>query len=182
MENKNNMRAFIAFPISKAALAYAGELQVEIGRKNKMTNIRWVEPQKMHVTLEFFADIGEEQAEIVRQVIKEKSEGLSSFAFTFEKADGLPNADYPDTIVVKLNPSPEATGVQKEIHAALAQAGIPVQEREWHPHLTLGRMKERKQVTNLRDLEVEKVSWQTDEIRFVESVMTKNGYEYRCLD
>jgi RNA 2',3'-cyclic 3'-phosphodiesterase len=176
------MRTFIAFPISKAALVYAGELQIEIGRKNKMTNIRWVEPQKMHVTLEFFADISEEQKSLVQQIIKDKSEDQGPFVLTAERVDGLPNADYPDTIVVKLTPSPEAIKAQKDIHDALAQTGIPVQEREWHPHLTLGRMKERKKVTCLRDIQVEKVSWQTDEIRFVESVMTKNGYEYQSID
>lgn len=176
------MRTFIAFPISKAAADYAGELQIEIGRKNKMTDIRWVEPRKMHVTLEFLGDISGEQTDLVRKIIKDKSEGQVSFVLNFEKIDGLPNADYPDTIIIKLNPSPEAINIQKEIHKALVQAGMPTQYREWQPHLTLGRMKERKQVTGLRDLQVEKVSWQTDEIRFVESVMTKNGYEYQSID
>jgi len=176
------MRTFIAFPISKAAVAYAGELQVEIGRKNRMTNIRWVEPRKMHVTLEFLGDISGEQADLVRQIIKDKSESQGPFALAFDHIDGLPNVDYPDSIVIKLTPSPEAIKAQKEIHTALAQAGITVQDRDWHPHLTLGRMKVRKQVAGLRDLQVEIISWQTDEIRFVNSVMTKNGYEYQSLD
>ena len=135
-------RAFIAFKLPADVVDSLRVLQS--GLKKRGVNLRWVEPENIHLTLKFLGDVAAENLQDVRHLIGEvarrqtvfslEAKGLGVFP-TVKRARVLWSGIHGD--VKRLN----------RLHAALDQAlaviGFEPEKRSFRGHLTLGRFKER---------------------------------------
>ncbi|NLF69692.1 MAG: RNA 2',3'-cyclic phosphodiesterase [Candidatus Anammoximicrobium sp.] len=135
------IRTFIAVELSPVVVAQAVGL-VEALRPAGV-GVKWVESQNMHLTLKFLGDVrAEELADVVRVVTKAAAE-FAPFDITLSGAGAFPNSRRPRTLWIGVTQGePHLNRLQTAIERVLAKRGFPKEHRAFHPHLTLGRVRE----------------------------------------
>jgi len=98
---------------------------------------RWVRPESLHITLKF---IGEQPIERV-EAITERLRRVGSSAFEIRSAGYgfFPTARAARVFRIGIQPGPQLTEVAEKIDVAVAELGVPREDRPFSPHLTLAR-------------------------------------------
>jgi 2'-5' RNA ligase len=100
---------------------------------------RWVRPEAMHLTLFFLGET--ESVEAVKTALAAVS--APPFTLTLRGVGHFPPGTrrLPRVLWAGITPDPTLLGLQEAIARALAGVGFPPEERPYHPHLTLARLK-----------------------------------------
>jgi 2'-5' RNA ligase len=98
---------------------------------------RWVRPESLHITLKF---IGEQTPERV-EAITERLRRVEGSAFEIRSAGYgfFPTAKAPRVFWIGIQAGPQLAELAESIDLAVAELGIPREERPFSPHLTLAR-------------------------------------------
>ncbi|MCH7586932.1 MAG: RNA 2',3'-cyclic phosphodiesterase [Chloroflexi bacterium] len=147
------MRIFIAINLSHILREKLGllteKLKVELGQKH----IRWVKPGGMHLTLKFIGETPSEQVDGIMNTIAEIAKKTNRFEMHVSGLGCLPDCDRPRVISIDLvEPSGELRILHKRLEAELIKVGIKSDRREFHPHLTLGRIRRGTSLIALKSL------------------------------
>lgn len=100
---------------------------------------KWVRAANLHLTLRFIGDVDEAGFDAVREALR----GVACPPFEL-KPEGLgrfPLRGRPTVLWVGLREQPALVGLQQAVDDAVAEAGFGHEERDYHPHLTLARLK-----------------------------------------
>ncbi|HEX8954031.1 MAG TPA: RNA 2',3'-cyclic phosphodiesterase [Polyangia bacterium] len=137
-------RIFLALNFSVAATRKIAE---EVERKKAPLaeagfRVAWVPAANLHLTLKFLGSIGDELVDGVtgacRRVaarhppIEAKAIGLGAF----------PSPQKPSVLWVGVEAPPALAALQRDVEAAMVELGFDKEERAYHPHVTVGRVKE----------------------------------------
>ena len=172
------MRAFTAVDIEDAEIL--NELQKL--QKELDFGFNLVSPEKMHITLQFFRDIDEEEAE---QIIKAmKKTDTRPFSLNVHGAGVFPSKDYIRVVWAGIE--------SDEIHALKQQVSRhdvdPDNNHEFRPHITLARVDRisrtekqdfRKKLEEIKDKKIGEL--EVNSVKLFESIHTGNSTEYRQL-
>jgi RNA 2',3'-cyclic 3'-phosphodiesterase len=105
--------------------------------------VKWVEPENMHLTLHFLGNIDPLTVDKVVSAINQGAIGTHPFQIQVGGLGVFPNAQRVRVIWVGLAGDIEKlAGLQKSIGANLEPIGFIPEKRPFTPHLTLGRVKE----------------------------------------
>ncbi len=98
---------------------------------------RWVRPESLHITLKF---IGEQPPERV-EAISERLRRVEGGAFDIRSRGYgfFPTAKAPRVFWIGIEAGPQLTEMAEKIDMAVADLGIPREDRPCSPHLTLAR-------------------------------------------
>jgi len=150
------MRCFIAIDIDDKIRKAIADLQKRIASKVdvKKGDLKWVEPNNIHLTLKFLGEISDEQLEEVKEITKTVAQAHQKFNIEIESVGsfggrsakivwvgvsswhGLPAREN----TAKMAVPQELLALQKDLDDLLAQAGYPKEDREFSAHLTLCRV------------------------------------------
>jgi len=101
-----------------------------------------VNPEKIHLTLKFFGNIDESRIDPIVKSIEGPVQNISPFTVSVRGMGAFPHFKNPRVIWVGLV---DGKGVlvsfQKEVEKELGKIGFEPEDRGFHPHLTLGRVK-----------------------------------------
>ncbi|MCU0873213.1 MAG: RNA 2',3'-cyclic phosphodiesterase [Pirellulaceae bacterium] len=135
------IRTFIAVELSAAVRAEAVRL-VELLRPAG-GDAKWVEPQNMHLTLKFLGDVREEAIADVCRVVTKAAVDFPPFDIKLSGAGAFPDLRRPRTLWIGVTQGQqELVRLQTAIERALAKRGFPKENRDFFPHLTIGRIRE----------------------------------------
>jgi 2'-5' RNA ligase len=130
------MRLFVALDIDDAIRR--GIARYVEGIREFAPEARWVKEESLHVTLKF---IGEQPDTAVKQI----QDALTSVVapqseITFGEYGFFPTAKAARVFWIGIEAQPELAPLAAAIDEKLMTVGIPKEEREFSPHLTLARL------------------------------------------
>jgi 2'-5' RNA ligase len=99
--------------------------------------VRWVRPESLHITLKFIGEQPPEQVEAVTERLRQ----VESTAFEI-RAGGygfFPTAKAPRVFWIGIHAAPQLAELAESIDSAVAEVGVPREDRPYSPHLTLAR-------------------------------------------
>jgi 2'-5' RNA ligase len=166
-----------------------GELQRMISTlKSVLTaeNIRWIDPQNIHITLAFLGDTGEEKIKILAEMLKDKCSGFHEFSFILAGTGVFKNYRDPRVIWAGIKSPEKLYALENKIAEGLKASGLVSEERPFKPHLTIGRIKSLKDTGNLKSIleRYKEIELQKVDVRNVilyESILTQTGPIYKPL-
>jgi RNA 2',3'-cyclic 3'-phosphodiesterase len=129
------MRVFVALDIDDAIRARL-ELLLD-GIRGFASEARWVRPESMHVTLKFIGEKPSESVEEIKQALGAVRAG--AMEISFRGYGFFPTAKAPRVFWVGIGAGPELAALAKSVDEATAALGVPREEHEFSPHLTLAR-------------------------------------------
>lgn len=139
----NTVRSFIAIEISSENRTKFIEIQKELSQIN--ADIKLVEPHNIHLTLHFLGNQNLDTIEKIKNKLKPVFEKFSPFEFQPQGLGAFPNRNNPRVIWVGIG---EGSNYIEDIfyhsRGVLKDIGIELEDRKFHPHLTLARIKSSK--------------------------------------
>lgn len=183
------LRAFVAIETPPEVKKAVGELIV-MAQRAGATQLRWVEPQGIHLTLKFLGTILRSQVEGVIGVIAQASQGVAPFSLWLEGAGAFPHLRAPRVFWAGL--AGELGPLQALYHGleeGLDLLGFPPEGRSFNPHLTLGRVRpdvspgERRRLGEMlaKVPPPPEVSFPAKEVGLIQSTLTPRGAVYTRL-
>lgn len=136
------MRLFVGIPLADHIRAELGALVERL--RHGSDNLRWSAPDSWHITLQFLGNAGEEQLDCLLARLDEVRSAPVPLRLgalgTFERA-GI--------VFVDVEVAQALATLQRQVVAATAKCGFVVEERPFHPHITLARARDRRRFRGL---------------------------------
>ena len=136
------LRAFIASELPPAlqdSIHHAtGNLRQALG--NGL--IRWVPAHNVHLTLKFLGDVSPSSLDLIKQMMLAEASEFRVFEVQVDGLGCYPSLRRPRVLWVGLKAPSELASLQRAIEGAAARLGYEVEEREFSPHLTIGRVRQ----------------------------------------
>ena len=105
-------------------------------------NASWNRDGKFHLTLKFLGEIPRSRVESLSLAAGRAVEGLPSFKLVVEKTGAFPNNNPPRVLWIGVSdPSGELSKLYERLEEECARESFPRDERPFHPHLTLARLR-----------------------------------------
>jgi len=148
------MRCFIAIDIPDDIRADLTDLQKELAGRVDVHkgDVKWVEPESMHLTLKFLGEVPDNQIAEVCNVTKDVAARHQAFDFDIKEVGSFGGRSARVLWVGAGLDCPELLQLQQDLEEQLEQAGWPKEGRQFSAHLTLCRIRNSKAGEKLGDL------------------------------
>lgn len=114
--------------------------------------VRWVPPRNVHLTLKFLGDVSPSSVDLIERVLETEAAKYQPFEVTVEGLGCFPNVRHPRVFWVGLSGPPALTSLQHDLDGATARLGYASEDRDFSPHLTIGRVRQ-----NVASADVQKI-------------------------
>ena len=134
-------RTFIAVEIGADIRASAVALQEALAKTG--AEVKWVEPESMHVTLLFLGEVDDRELHQVCRAVKDVAAGEPPFPLRVSGVGAFPTPRRPKILWAGITDgADELQRLYDKLEAKLLDLGCyRKEERGYTPHLTLGRVK-----------------------------------------
>lgn len=106
--------------------------------------VRWVSEDGIHLTLKFLGEIPEGMVVSVSGALEHAVEGVKPFGLEISESGFFPSAKRPKVFWVGLKGDLDSLLVlHNKVDKAMGSLGFQCEEREFSPHLTLARFREK---------------------------------------
>ena len=184
------IRAFVAVDISQAARDALAEVSHRLQERG-VSGVRWVRPEGVHLTLKFLGDIDPTLVDGILEALERACRGIGPLRLAISGVGAFPNLANPRVLWVGLKGELESLGelqgrIDREVSVA---GGLPLEERPFSPHLTLGRLRDsvsREERRRAGEAATEvgvdgDVSWDVEDVNLIRSTLTPSGATYEVL-
>jgi len=176
------MRLFVAVNLPVPLKARIAGLQRELALSG--ADVKWVEEENLHLTVKFLGEVVPERLAELQEALAQAVPDCRAFRLELSGLGTFPARGVPRVLWVGVGGEVEAF---RELHGAveraLAALGYPGEEREFRPHLTLGRVRSPRGVDALRRriaaLDGPYGDLAVAEVALMESRLTPRGPVYR---
>jgi 2'-5' RNA ligase len=180
----STIRTFIAFDTPIEIRESMKSLQSELKKSN--ADVRWEPSEKFHATIKFLGDVEERNLPRIIAKIEQSVSNVSSFIVSYREIGTFPDKHHPRVIWIGCeNLDGNLLKMKNELDAALHPLGFPIEERTFHPHITLGRVKSANRIKDLlsmlENLTFEPRSTKVERIVVMKSMLKPQGSEYSLL-
>ena len=179
-----SIRCFVAVECGGDELA-AKFREVRMVLEAARADIKFVEPENVHLTLKFLGEIEPSLVEQVSHVVKETS--FQPFSAKIERVGVFPNLRRPRVVWAGITEGvPQLAEIWSDVDEKLSQLGFERERRRFSPHITIGRVRSGRNRDNLVQ-EISSLSdhvfgsLRVDRIKLKKSVLTPSGPVYTTL-
>ena len=179
-----DLRCFVAIdipdPVKKEITEMADIL------KKYDADIKWVNVENLHVTLKFLGSTPEKSVPEIRESLLKAVSSFQPFYIKINGTGVFPDRKFARVIWVGVENGEMLPELAADIDVSMSLLGYKKEEREFKPHLTLGRVRSREgtanvvnELDNFKDKEFGLFT--VDRIRLMRSELKPRGSEYSCL-
>jgi 2'-5' RNA ligase len=134
------LRLFVAIELTDEVREALGWLQAEL-RSRGLTQLRWVRPDGIHLTLKFLGETPAARVATIEKALEEAVAGEKAHELALGSL-GTFGGKNPRVMWIDLAGDVEMLlGLQERVDAALVEVGFPREGRKFAPHLTLARVR-----------------------------------------
>ncbi len=179
------IRAFIAIAVPESVLKSCQEIMAQLKGLNLQG--RFAKTDSIHLTLQFLGNIEEDQIAVIAQVLEQAGREIAPFDLEVGRLGVFPHLANPRVVWIGAEPVDELMTLQSKIQQGLEPLGFSKENRDFHPHLTLLRLKSRKNLRQLAQyIDTEGPGLragviQAEQIHLYQSILKPQGAEYRKL-
>jgi 2'-5' RNA ligase len=180
------IRCFIAIRLPEDILNTISDYLNDL--RKLTSNVRWVRPESIHLTLKFLGEVEPRSVERVKDQLSSISGLFSPFDLCFSGSGCFPGKKRPRVFWLGMEESTENTifEIYQWIENRLQPLGFEKEKRRYSPHLTLGRVKRPENFSKLfaylNENPISRLVLGVKEIYFMQSLLKPSGAEYRVID
>ena len=133
------IRSFLAIELPEIIRKRIEQVQGDLRASH--ADVRWVNPEKIHLTLKFFGNIEEARIEPIVKAVEGPVHNSKGFPLRVKGIGTFPHSKNPRVIWMGLIDERDILiPLQKQIETELERIGFEPEGRTFRPHLTLGRV------------------------------------------
>ncbi len=177
------IRAFIAVNLAAPVIEEIAKVQAAL--QKAQGDIRWTRTEGLHLTLKFLGDIARNQVEPILTAMREALREPPALRVLAQGLGAFPNLRRPRVLWAGLS-GERLPELSRAIETALMPLDFPPEEREFTPHLTLGRVRSlrgwERVLALVKEYEHARFGESTvDQVTLYQSELRPNGAVYSPL-
>ncbi|HEX2965548.1 MAG TPA: RNA 2',3'-cyclic phosphodiesterase [Syntrophorhabdaceae bacterium] len=168
------MRTFLALELPQGVKTHLTATIDSLTRR--ISGVRWVKPNALHITLKFFGEIDETKMKEIQLVLDGINDYYTAMPVRLKELDAFPNRKRPKVLVATLYEEVDnIKTIFHDIENRLEAAGIEKEKREFIPHITLGRLREPAPVLKQHMAPLDETIFYIDNLVLYRSTLTREG-------
>ena len=183
--NDEKLRLFIAIELDKSLKEFLKSLQNEL--KKCGADVAWVKPENIHLTLKFLGEAIPESVARISSLLEETAGLLPPFSLSITHVGWFPTQGHMRIIWVGCEEGKnESARLAVYLADKLRELGFRKEERGFSPHITIGRVRSKRNLYSLRKT-LENFSFKTpltqtvNHLTLFKSTLTPQGPIYEAL-
>ncbi len=144
------IRSFIAIELSPENQTKLSQIIQEL--KTSGADVKWVKAENIHLTLKFLGNVEQAQIEAINEILQETAGEFEKFEFQLNELGAFPRIQSPRVIWVNAQAQEGIIGkIVLKLEGSLEKLGFAKEEREFTPHITIGRVRSSRGRMQLAD-------------------------------
>lgn len=177
------VRAFLAIDLKPELKDIINDVEAEF--KEIDADIKYVNPQNLHLTLKFFGNITTEGIDLIAGKVEKVLKDFKPFTVEVEGCGAFPNKNRIKVIWIGTDNNPTLIKLHDALDKEFNKIGFDL-DRKFSSHLTIGRMKSAKNKDKIKAKinEMNEYSFDTIEVNEIvlkKSTLTPKGPIYEDL-
>lgn len=182
----NEWRVFCAIDLPQSARLSLIEHIGVLRRLVSHVRASWSRETNLHLTLKFVGEIHRNDVAEFSNAVSRAVKGVAPFSVVLEGAGVFPKRRDPRVLWLGItDPEGKLADLHSRIEAECFAAGFPKEERPFHPHLTLARLRTRDNAGALaqahEQLTFESRSIEVAELLVIRSELSSAGSKYTVV-
>ncbi|MDP8254025.1 MAG: RNA 2',3'-cyclic phosphodiesterase [Candidatus Kaelpia aquatica] len=179
------LRTFIAIEIDDKTRTIISNIQNSF--KKSKADIRLIAPDNIHITLIFIGNIEATKVDEIRKELQNLISSTKVFKILPKDIGCFPNTKNPKILWIGIKDGAEKLiELNKKIKLLLDGCKITTDDRDFHPHITIGRVKSSNNIDALKAtlLNFSEQSFQqiaVERISLIKSNLTPAGPQYKTI-
>jgi RNA 2',3'-cyclic 3'-phosphodiesterase len=176
-------RTFIALPASTDIQQQMASVQSKL--KTTQADVKWELQNKFHITLNFLGNIEQSDIESLSLALAEIAGKFPAFEIKYDSLGAFPNFHSPRVIWIGTEFNQILLDVQSCVGQLCSDLGFQKEERAFHAHITLGRVKGTRNLARLTEaiktITFESMQSRCSELLLMKSDLRPSGSIYTIL-
>lgn len=179
------IRAFVAVALAPESVRRIAGCIEELAPR--LSGVRWVPAQNLHVTLKFLGWIDERRLAPLANALADALEDFSRFSVNAKGLGVFPGVKRARVLWVGLE-GPDLGRLAERVETALEPLGFAREARSFTAHLTIGRWRDYTRAPGELQRELDRCAAREfgasiiEEVALFESVLHRDGPTYRILE
>jgi 2'-5' RNA ligase len=147
----------------------------------------WTRQENLHLTLKFFGDVAVNRVDTLSQALMRAATRMTEFDLVIEGCGVFPPRGKPNVLWIGISPetAPGCMHLYQAIEDECAKVGFKRDERKFHPHLTIARLRHPAGARDLADLhqatQFEPVGSKVTSVCLIRSELSSQGSRYTLV-
>jgi 2'-5' RNA ligase len=144
------LRLFFSGEIPDAQIFSLRQIQEMLQKVS--ADVKWVDPKNFHITFSFLGEVKSERLDSLKRTGEEVQKLFHNFPVSFSQLGAFPSRNKPKIIWLGIEQGEEILdSLAKELERRLLEQKFTLENREFKPHLTLGRIRSQKGIEKLSE-------------------------------
>ena len=180
------MRLFIAANISSLVREELDERIRELASSD--ADVRWVALQNLHVTMKFLGRVDEARLSLIQERLKNLVAKTKPFTARLSTLGAFPNNQDPQIVWAGVGEGQKLfQELAVRVSDSMKDLGFKEENREYTAHVTLGRVRSKKNIKNLAKALLDKKydsqhPFAVDRLTLFESITDPRGAIYKVME
>jgi 2'-5' RNA ligase len=141
------LRCFIAVRIPESVKKAVAEA-IDALRKSG-ADVKWVPAENIHITLKFLGSTDESVIEEIKESLYRRASAYRPFFVGISGTGYFPAGRRPRVVWVGIEDGGHLANIQRDVEKEMVRFGYPEEDRPFSPHLTIGRVRSDKRMTEM---------------------------------
>jgi len=138
-------------------------------------DVKWVNGENLHLTFQFLGDLDPDRIEVVGDALAEAVAGVDPFDFRVAGVGSFPPRRPPRVVWVGITDGVERLrDLYERLATGLRRIGFEPEDRPYHPHITLGRVRSAGGIGPLR-ARIDRGTGAPDRVQRLEEIVLKRS-------
>ena len=148
-EHDSTLRLFTGVGFKIDSSLTAAIKRTRIGAQQREMEVNWVAEANFHITLNFLGETAVSKLERLEEVLAETCAQRSPLSTSLRGMSAFPDERHARVLWIGVRKSRALGELQDRLRENLVNSGFPLEDREYIPHLTIGRMRKARAATDL---------------------------------
>jgi len=148
-------------------------------------DVKWDSPDKFHITLKFLGNVPPDTIAELSDALTPLVSTVHSFKLVYDLLGAFPDLHHPRVIWVAARSNESLSLLHREVELLCDRFKFEREERMFHPHITLGRVRGSGNLSRLtakvKSITFEPVETDCSEVLLIKSDLRPTGSVYTTL-
>ncbi|MBM4159873.1 MAG: RNA 2',3'-cyclic phosphodiesterase [Ignavibacteria bacterium] len=176
-------RTFVAIPTSSDIKQKILGIQDQLIQSH--VNVTWEPAEKFHITLKFLGNCELELLGSLTTELQSVLRDVRSFDVVYRNVGCFPTISRPRVVWIGAAENVELAELQQRVEETCGNFGFPKEDRAFHPHITLGRVKGTRNLDRLTDrvktITFDSIQARCGEVHIMRSELLPTGSVYTLI-
>ena len=179
-------RMFCAFELPESVRSRIDQHSRKVREAVPEAAASWSRPENIHLTMKFFGNVDQAQAPVISAAATRVVNEFSPIEIEVGKTGVFPRPSRPQVLWIGINdPSGALAKLQDRLEDEFAREGFPKENRAFHPHLTIARIRRPQNADRLAQIHLglpfSAVALRLSELILFRSELSSKGSKYTAI-